>query len=187
MNCQDSHKNASGKQTVIGLATRGAKVYMGARSKGKALAAIHEIQEKHSSADIHFLELDLSSFQSVIAAANRLRAEEPALHGLINNAGIMGVPYSLTTDGYESQFQVGLHPSTSSLKKQEQRELTQRRPTTCRIGCSRIIFFLFFSPPPSQAPRELSAWSTLRRTATRRSHRQAESGSTTRGWRRSLP
>ncbi|EGR49142.1 uncharacterized protein TRIREDRAFT_60739 [Trichoderma reesei QM6a] len=94
-----------GKQTVIGLATRGAKVYMGARSKGKALAAIHEIQEKHSSADIHFLELDLSSFQSVIAAANRLRAEEPALHGLINNAGIMGVPYSLTTDGYESQFQ----------------------------------------------------------------------------------
>lgn len=79
---------------------------MGARSKDKALAAIHEIQEKHSAADVHFLELDLSNFQSVINAAKKLREEETVLHGLINNAGIMGVPYSLTVDGYEAQFQV---------------------------------------------------------------------------------
>lgn len=79
---------------------------MGARSKDKALAAIHEIQEQQPSADIHFLDLDLSSFQSVITAAKKIRNEETALHGLINNAGIMGVPYSLTADGYEAQFQV---------------------------------------------------------------------------------
>jgi NAD(P)-dependent dehydrogenase (short-subunit alcohol dehydrogenase family) len=31
--------------------------------------------------------------------------KETALHGLINNAGIMGVPFAMTSDGYESQFQ----------------------------------------------------------------------------------
>lgn len=79
---------------------------MGARSKDKALAAIHEIEEQLPSANIHFLDLDLSNFQSVIAAAKKMRDEEAALHGLINNAGIMGVPYSLTVDGYEAQWQV---------------------------------------------------------------------------------
>lgn len=33
-------------------------------------------------------------------------SKETALHGLINNAGIMGVPFSRTKDGYEIQFQV---------------------------------------------------------------------------------
>jgi hypothetical protein len=33
-------------------------------------------------------------------------SKETGLHGLINNAGIMGVPFSRTKDGYEIQFQV---------------------------------------------------------------------------------
>ncbi|PNP45306.1 hypothetical protein TGAMA5MH_03030 [Trichoderma gamsii] len=94
-----------GYETVIGLAARGAKVYMGARSKDKANAAIKEIQEKHPSANIHFLDLDLTKFSSVVAAAKRIRDEETALHGLVNNAGIMGVPYSVTVDGYKIQLQ----------------------------------------------------------------------------------
>jgi NAD(P)-dependent dehydrogenase (short-subunit alcohol dehydrogenase family) len=32
--------------------------------------------------------------------------KEKYLHGLVNNAGIMATPFELTTDGYESQFQV---------------------------------------------------------------------------------
>ncbi|KAM0456736.1 hypothetical protein ACHAPV_007026 [Trichoderma viride] len=94
-----------GYETVIGLAARGAKVYMGARSKDKANAAIKEIQEKQPSANIHFLDLDLTKFSSVVAAAKRIRDEETALHGLVNNAGIMAVPYSVTADGYEIQLQ----------------------------------------------------------------------------------
>lgn len=88
------------------MAARGAKVYMGARSKDKAVAAIKEIQEKHPSANIHFLDLNLSDFSSAIAAAKKIRDEETILHGLVNNAGIMGVPYSVTADGYEIQLQV---------------------------------------------------------------------------------
>ncbi|KAF5000788.1 hypothetical protein FDECE_11124 [Fusarium decemcellulare] len=94
-----------GKSTVVALASRGATVYMGARSESKAIATINEITSQLPSARIHFLSLDLSSFQSVISAAKKLRSEETVLHGLVNNAGIMGVPFSMTEDGYEVQFQ----------------------------------------------------------------------------------
>ena len=79
---------------------------MGARSESKALAAIEEIQTALPSATIQFLPIDLTDFQSVIAAAKSLRNQETTLHGLINNAGIMGIPFALTTDGNEIQFQV---------------------------------------------------------------------------------
>ncbi len=36
--------------------------------------------------------------------------KESKLHGLINNAGIMGIPYQETVDGYEIQWQVW-HPT----------------------------------------------------------------------------
>ncbi|KAM5354565.1 hypothetical protein ACJ41O_001212 [Fusarium nematophilum] len=94
-----------GKSTVVALASHGAKVYMGARSESKATATIAEIKTQLPSAQIFFLPLDLSSFKSVVAAAKKLRDDETSLHGLINNAGIMGVPFALTEDGYEIQLQ----------------------------------------------------------------------------------
>jgi len=90
----------------MGLALRGAKVFMGARSEEKALAAIQDIKTTVPNAQVEFLLLDLSSLQSVISAARSLHDRETRLDGLINNAGIMGVPFALTADGYESQFQV---------------------------------------------------------------------------------
>lgn len=90
----------------MGLATQGAKVYMGARNELKALESIRDIQAQVPNAQVHFLSLDLSNLRDVVSAARKLRSMEPALHGLVNNAGIMGVPFSLTADEYEVQFQV---------------------------------------------------------------------------------
>ncbi|KAJ6782301.1 hypothetical protein PWT90_00624 [Aphanocladium album] len=97
--------SASGYSTVEGLASRGAKVYVGARSESKARDAIQTIKTKLPDADLHFLPFNLASLASVVAAARMLRGAETALHGLINNAGIMGVPFAMTEDGYEVQFQ----------------------------------------------------------------------------------
>ncbi|KAF2796592.1 NAD(P)-binding protein [Melanomma pulvis-pyrius CBS 109.77] len=94
-----------GKITVIGLASRGATVYMGARSEGKATATIDEIKKEFPDVDIKFIHMDLTKLSSVVEATNRLKQETTMLSGLINNAGVMGVPYSLTGDGYEIQFQ----------------------------------------------------------------------------------
>ena len=63
----------SGKSTIIGLAKRGAKVYMGSRSKAKAAEAIHEIKVLHADAQVHFLHIDLSSLGNVIAAAQEIK------------------------------------------------------------------------------------------------------------------
>ncbi|KUL83606.1 hypothetical protein ZTR_11314 [Talaromyces verruculosus] len=103
-----------GKTTVAGLASRGARVYMGARSAEKAEKAITDLKRElgNPQADIIFLKLDLTDFKSVVEAARELRrdkhtifSKETDLHGLINNAGIMGVPFSRTKDGCEIQFQ----------------------------------------------------------------------------------
>ncbi|CAK7214964.1 hypothetical protein SCUCBS95973_002315 [Sporothrix curviconia] len=95
-----------GKATVTALASHGARVYMGARSVQKAEAAIKDIKAVASDADIRILQLDLNNLSSVVAAAKKFKASETELHGLINNAGVMGTEFSMTADGFESQFQV---------------------------------------------------------------------------------
>lgn len=98
---------------------------MGARSTEKAENVITDIKREleNPQADIVFLKLDLTDFKSVAEAARELiqyvfpsitrdmvfgrdkhtnfYSKETVLHGLINNAGIMAVPFSRTKDGYE--------------------------------------------------------------------------------------
>ena len=49
-------------------------------------------------------ELDLTSLESVRAAAEQLRATHDRIDLLINNAGVMMTPKSTTKDGFELQF-----------------------------------------------------------------------------------
>lgn len=63
----------SGKATVIGLASHGARVYIGARNKTKAIETINEIKQELHEADIRYLNLDLCSFKNIVAAAKLLR------------------------------------------------------------------------------------------------------------------
>lgn len=50
--------------------------------------------------------LDHNSLSSVVSAAKTFVSKQKKLHGLILNAGIMAVPYEVTSDGFESQMQV---------------------------------------------------------------------------------
>ncbi|KAI1159980.1 NAD(P)-binding protein [Nemania serpens] len=94
-----------GYSTVARLAEHGAHVYMGARSPKKGTEAIANIKKTHPSANIDLLQMDLMDLTSVVAAATRFLALEPALHGLVNNAGIMATPFEITKDGHEAQWQ----------------------------------------------------------------------------------
>ncbi|KAL2840768.1 hypothetical protein BJY01DRAFT_218100 [Aspergillus pseudoustus] len=94
-----------GYYTVSNLAEHGAHVYMCARSPEKGAAAIADIKKAHPSANVDLLQMDLMDLTSVLAAAKRFLALETALHGLVNNAGIMATPFELTTDGHEAQWQ----------------------------------------------------------------------------------
>jgi NAD(P)-dependent dehydrogenase (short-subunit alcohol dehydrogenase family) len=58
----------------------------------------------YPEASIEVLHLDLSSLDSVRTAAGRFSAENDRLDLLINNAGVMGTPYLMSSEGYELQF-----------------------------------------------------------------------------------
>lgn len=97
--------SGTGKQSVLQLAKHHpGKLYLAARSKSKAEAAIADIVAVVPTADIKFLELDLASFESVKRAADTILASNDRLDILINNAGVMALPAGLTADGYEIQF-----------------------------------------------------------------------------------
>jgi NAD(P)-dependent dehydrogenase (short-subunit alcohol dehydrogenase family) len=78
------------------LAERGARVVLACRCAGRARAAADRI-----GLGAEVLELDLASLRSIRHAANQLRDRHPIVDLLINNAGVMDVPYGTTEDGFE--------------------------------------------------------------------------------------
>lgn len=95
-----------GAETVLQLAKhRPARIYLAARTASKAQQAIASIQEQLSSpVDIRHIPLDLSSFKSIRAAADKFQADGDRLDILILNAGTMGNAAVKTEDGFEIQF-----------------------------------------------------------------------------------
>ncbi|KDQ57600.1 hypothetical protein JAAARDRAFT_268980 [Jaapia argillacea MUCL 33604] len=93
-----------GKETIKALLTHNAKVYMAARSKSKAEAAIQDLKDQTGKESL-FLELDLSNLASVRKSAEEYLSKEKELNVLFNNAGLMFPPLDqITADGYDIQF-----------------------------------------------------------------------------------
>src|SRR5699024_4883745 len=76
---------------------------LGCRNAEKGQAAITSIVGVYPNADLELVVLDLSDLSSVSKAA-KVVAQEPKLDILINNAGVMFNPKTITRDGFESQF-----------------------------------------------------------------------------------
>ncbi|MFG2005119.1 SDR family NAD(P)-dependent oxidoreductase [Spirillospora sp. NPDC048911] len=88
-----------GFETARALAEHGATVVLAVRNVEKGKQAAARIQ-----GDVTVQELDLTSLESVRAAAAGLRATHPRIDLLINNAGVMYPPRQTTRDGFELQF-----------------------------------------------------------------------------------
>lgn len=88
-----------GFETARALARRGASVVLAVRdvAKGKQAAA-------RMTGRVSVRELDLTSLESVRAAAATLCEEHPRIDLLVNNAGVMYPPKQTTPDGFELQF-----------------------------------------------------------------------------------
>ena len=74
------------------------------RNLDKGKDAIARIATNSPQADVALQELDLTSLESVRAAAEQLRSDYDRIDLLINNAGVMWTPKSTTKDGFELQF-----------------------------------------------------------------------------------
>lgn len=86
------------------LAARGAEVVMACRNTAKGDAAAAAIRQQYPDARLDVLPLDLADLSSVAAFAGELRSRYGRFDVLINNAGVMALPYATTVDGFEMQF-----------------------------------------------------------------------------------
>lgn len=94
-----------GKEAIFQLAQHNpSRIYLGARNATKAQDAIASIQEGLSSpVDIRHIPLDLASFKSIRAAAEKFNSDCDRLDILMLNAGTMGNPPTTTEEGFEVQ------------------------------------------------------------------------------------
>ncbi len=86
------------------FARKGARVILACRNMGKAQAALSKIRAEVPNARAEVMPLDLASLKSIRQFVADFAAKYDRLDVLLNNAGIMMVPYAKTEDGFERQF-----------------------------------------------------------------------------------
>ena len=95
-----------GYHTARVLAARGAQVVMACRRPEAGEEAAARLRAAQPGAHLEVERLDLGDLASVEAVARGVGGRLSRLDVLVNNAGIMSVPRSLTVDGFERQLAV---------------------------------------------------------------------------------
>ncbi|MEU7112134.1 oxidoreductase [Streptomyces sp. NPDC046182] len=93
-----------GLVTARELARRGARVVLACRSEARGTAAVEQVRSEVPDAEVEFRPLDLADLASVREFVASLPYGRLDL--LVNNAGVMALPYGRTADGFETQFGV---------------------------------------------------------------------------------
>jgi len=98
-----------GKETARQLMEWGAHVIIACRNQDKGRAAMADLVRTCTLPDpqrrVSVMPLDLSSLQSVETFVEAWKSRsDSSIDVLINNAGVMMCPYTLSTDGMELQF-----------------------------------------------------------------------------------
>ncbi|KAF8362766.1 hypothetical protein PRIPAC_89689, partial [Pristionchus pacificus] len=95
-----------GIPTAKSLALAGAHVVIANRNIVQSQAQIKEIKDEKNDAKMDFINLDLSSLESVIACVKTFKSMNLPLHILILNAGVFSPDIKATLDNLETAFGV---------------------------------------------------------------------------------
>jgi len=98
--------NGIGLASARALARMGAKLFIVARDPLRSESARVEIARESNGAEVRVLRADLGSQADVRRAAAEFLATGEPLHLLLNNAGVMQLSRSETSDGIETTFAV---------------------------------------------------------------------------------
>jgi retinol dehydrogenase 13 len=120
-----------GYETVKRLARGGAEIVMVCRDKEKALKVQTELENDFKT-KTEVIIADFAKLADVRRAAREIKAKYPAIHLLINNAGLFNKRRIMTDDGNEMVFQV-IHLASFLLTRLLLENLKEGAP-------SRIIF-----------------------------------------------
>lgn len=95
-----------GLVTVEQVAKQGATVVLACRRVSEGEAAKAAMLERGIRGQVEVAELDLADLASVRRFSSAFLGRHKALHGLVNNAGVMNTPKGKTRDGFETQIGV---------------------------------------------------------------------------------
>jgi NAD(P)-dependent dehydrogenase (short-subunit alcohol dehydrogenase family) len=94
-----------GLETARVLALRGATVVLACRNVAQGERAARTFRTRAGGGrQLPVVSLDLASLRSVRAAADEIKSRFSRIDLLINNAGVMGIPFQLSADGIELTF-----------------------------------------------------------------------------------
>ncbi|KAI7853119.1 hypothetical protein BDC45DRAFT_156382 [Circinella umbellata] len=93
-----------GKVTAFELARKNCHVIVACRNQTKGDAVVKEIQEQTGNKLVECIILDLSSLASVKKFSETILTTFDKIDILLNNAGLIDVPFQLTEDGIETMF-----------------------------------------------------------------------------------
>ncbi len=98
--------SGTGKVAAETVAELGAKLLVLNRASERSTAGFAELSAAFPDADLHDVECDLQLFSSVQTAADKVAELCPeGIHVLCNNAGVMALADTATSDGFDSQMQ----------------------------------------------------------------------------------
>ena len=93
-----------GYETALALAKKDMKVILACRNLEKANNAIEKIKSQAPNTDLEAIQIDLSKLSSIDDFVENYLKKYDQLDLLINNAGVMMPPYTVTEDGFELQL-----------------------------------------------------------------------------------
>lgn len=93
-----------GYEAAKEFARKGAQIILACRNLDKAQFALSQIQAEITETKAEILKLDLANLKSIQQFVDSFKKKYDRLDILLNNAGIMMVPYGKTEDGFENQF-----------------------------------------------------------------------------------
>ncbi|KAJ2803762.1 hypothetical protein H4R20_002767 [Coemansia guatemalensis] len=94
-----------GYETAKAIGRAGYYTILACRNPEAGMEAVERLERQTGLTDrFKFMELDLASIESVDKFVHDIKAREGPVDLLVNNAGLMGCPFSKTKDGVELQF-----------------------------------------------------------------------------------
>lgn len=93
-----------GYEMALALYEAGALVIVASRNTDKVKQAVDSLRAIKGKGSVEAGILDLSNLGKIRVFADDIKSKHQRLDILINNAGVMMCPQSLTDDGYEMQF-----------------------------------------------------------------------------------
>lgn len=157
-----------GLETARELARAGAHTILACRSAERGQRAVGDLRAEMPDSSVELMDLDLGSLSSIRGFAQDFAVGQTRLDMLINNAGIMAVPYSLTEDGFESQMGInhlghfaltGRLLATPGARERVRVEASEEKGY-CPVAGSAVRFQVsaWRSPWPRPCPRHSDPW-----------------------------